>query len=171
MLRGGKYDARRVRSLSAPYNYAADFALRPRPALGLAAALLAALALSACGGSKGVSDEIAAEYQDGAQIFSERCGGCHTMAIAGTQGSGNRSLRAQGPNLDGRVTTADDALRAIQNGGFSGAIMPQNIVVGEDAEKVAAFIGEYSGGAVEEPARPAPEPIEIEPEATTSSSE
>ena len=36
-------------------------------------------------------------------------------------------------------------LFAIQNGGFSGAIMPANIVVGDDAEAVADFLAEYSG--------------------------
>jgi hypothetical protein len=39
----------------------------------------------------------------------------------------------------------DDALYAIRNGGFSGAIMPANIVVGEDADAVAEFLAEYSG--------------------------
>ena len=34
---------------------------------------------------------------------------------------------------------------AIRNGGFSGAIMPANIVVGDDADKVAEFLAEYSG--------------------------
>ncbi len=37
-------------------------------------------------------------------------------------------------------------LFAIRNGGFSGAIMPANIVVGEDAEKIADFLSKYSGG-------------------------
>ena len=36
-------------------------------------------------------------------------------------------------------------LYAIRNGGFSGAIMPQNIVVGEDAEAVAEFVAKYAG--------------------------
>ena len=31
-----------------------------------------------------------------------------------------------------RVESYDEALFAIRNGGFSGAIMPQNIVVGEE---------------------------------------
>ena len=38
-------------------------------------------------------------------------------------------------------------LYAIQNGGFSGAIMPQNIVVGAQAEAVAQFVATYSGRA------------------------
>jgi hypothetical protein len=36
-------------------------------------------------------------------------------------------------------------LYAIQNGGFSGAIMPQNIVVGKEAEDVARFVATYAG--------------------------
>ena len=36
-------------------------------------------------------------------------------------------------------------LYAIRNGGFSSGPMPQNIVVGEDAEAVADFIAKYSG--------------------------
>ena len=82
---------------------------------------------------------------EGAVLFAERCGGCHTLEAAGTQGTGNRGLRVQGPNLDGRKETYADALFAIRNGGFSGAIMPQNIVVGEEAEAVARFVAKYSG--------------------------
>ena len=36
-------------------------------------------------------------------------------------------------------------LYAIRNGGFSGAVMPANIVMGQDAEDVADFLSEYSG--------------------------
>ena len=36
-------------------------------------------------------------------------------------------------------------LFAIRNGGFSGGIMPANVVVGEDAEAVADFLSKYSG--------------------------
>jgi hypothetical protein len=39
----------------------------------------------------------------------------------------------------------DDALFAIRNGGFSGAIMPANIVVGRNAQLVAEFLDRYSG--------------------------
>ena len=44
-----------------------------------------------------------------------------------------------------RRETKDQVLYAIRNGGFSGAIMPQNIVVGDDAEAVAEFVAEYAG--------------------------
>jgi hypothetical protein len=36
-------------------------------------------------------------------------------------------------------------LYAIENGGFSGAYMPQNIVVGQDAKDVANFVATYAG--------------------------
>jgi len=36
-------------------------------------------------------------------------------------------------------------LYAIRNGGFSGAIMPENIVLGENAHAVANFLAAYSG--------------------------
>jgi hypothetical protein len=51
----------------------------------------------------------------------------------------------QGPNLNQRPETKESVLYAIRNGGYSGAIMPQNIVVGEEAEKVASFVAEYAG--------------------------
>ncbi len=34
-------------------------------------------------------------------------------------------------------------LYAIENGGFSGAYMPQNVVVGKQAQEVAAFVARY----------------------------
>ena len=85
------------------------------------------------------------KVQEGAVLFAERCSGCHTLKAAGTQGTANRSQRTQGPNLDQRKETYEDAIYAIRNGGFSGAIMPQNIVVGDEAETVARFVEEYSG--------------------------
>jgi mono/diheme cytochrome c family protein len=114
-----------------------------------------ALTLGACG-TEGVdtSSDDSAEVQRGGELFAERCGGCHTLEPAGTQGSGGRTQRVQGPNFDQRVESYEDALFAIQNGGFSGAIMPQNIVVGDDAVAVAKFLEEYSGGDVDDPPRP-----------------
>jgi mono/diheme cytochrome c family protein len=126
-----------------------------RPALAIATALLAALALAACGfGEEGIAVSTDDPDYNGAVIFATRCSGCHTLSAAGTQGTGNRSVRAQGPNLDERTETYDDALFAIQNGGFSGAIMPQNIVVGDEAEALARFVAKYAGDEAEESPRP-----------------
>jgi mono/diheme cytochrome c family protein len=124
-----------------------------RGALVLIAVAAAAIA-SGCG-SEGVELSSSDPDHEGAVIFAERCSGCHTLSTAGTQGSANRSQRTQGPDFDQRRETVDDVLFAIRNGGFSGAIMPQNIVVGEDAEKVAEFLAKYSGQDVEEQPRPA----------------
>jgi mono/diheme cytochrome c family protein len=126
-----------------------------RPALVTALAAAAALGLLACGfGEQEISVSKDDPTYHGAVLFSTHCSGCHTLAAAGTQGTGNRGERTQGPNLDQRTETYDDALFAIRNGGFSGAIMPQNIVVGEEAEEVARFVAEYAGDEAEESARP-----------------
>ena len=122
--------------------------MRPNLIVIPVAAVLA-IGLGACG-----TESISVPEDDpthaGAVLFSERCGGCHTIGAAGTQGSGNRNLRNQGPDFDQRVVGYADALFAIRNGGFSGAIMPQNIVVGDDADKVARFVEQYSGSDVED---------------------
>ena len=126
-----------------------------RPVLVIAVAALAALALAACGfGEEGISVSKDDPNYNGAVLFSTHCSGCHTLSAAGTQGSGNRSARTQGPNLDQRTETYEDALFAIQNGGFSGAIMPQNIVVGDEAEALARFVAKYAGSEAGEPPRP-----------------
>ncbi len=126
-----------------------------RPALITALAVISALGLAACGfGEAKVTVSEDDPGYNGAVLFSTHCSGCHTMTAAGSQGSGNRAARTQGPNLDQRTETYDDALYAIQNGGFSGAIMPQNIVVGQEAEEVARFVAKYAGDEAESSPRP-----------------
>jgi mono/diheme cytochrome c family protein len=126
-----------------------------RPALIIAMVLAAALGLSACGfGEEKISVSQDDPDHNGAVLFASHCSGCHTLSAAGTQGSGNRGERTQGPNLDQRTETVEDALYAIQNGGFSGAIMPQNIVVGDEADEVAKFVAKYAGSEAEESPRP-----------------
>jgi mono/diheme cytochrome c family protein len=115
----------------------------------------AALGLSACGfGEQGVSVSQNDPNHNGAVLFATHCSGCHALSAAGTQGTGNRGERTQGPNLNQRTETYEDALFAIQNGGFSGAIMPQNIVVGHEAEAVARFVEKYAGTEAETSPRP-----------------
>jgi mono/diheme cytochrome c family protein len=126
-----------------------------RPALIIAMVLAAVLGLSACGfGEEKISVSQDDPDHNGAVLFATHCSGCHTLAAAGTQGSGNRGERTQGPNLDQRTESVEDALYAIQNGGFSGAIMPQNIVVGDEADEVAEFVAKYAGSEAEESPRP-----------------
>ena len=114
----------------------------------LAALVLAGALLSGCQTEKIDVDSTADKR--GADLFNERCGGCHTLQAASSQGSKPEGQvsggeRTNGPNFDTRKVQRDDVLFAIRNGGFSGAIMPANIVVGEEAEEVAAFLEKYSG--------------------------
>jgi mono/diheme cytochrome c family protein len=116
---------------------------------------VAALAVAAGCGTQGIQVPDNDPTHAGAEIFAQRCSGCHTLTPAGTEGSSNRSERVQGPDLDQRNETMADVIYAIRNGGFSGAIMPQNIVVGADAQKVAAFVAKYAGEDVTEQPAPA----------------
>jgi mono/diheme cytochrome c family protein len=111
--------------------------------------IAAGLAATACG-SEGISLKSGSsqQVQHGADLFSERCAGCHTLDVAGTQGGATRvhdRERTDGPNFNVRPETSDSVLYAVRNGGFSGAIMPENIVVGKDAQAVAAFVSKYAG--------------------------
>ena len=115
----------------------------------LVAALIAGALLTGCQ-TEEIEVDSAADEQ-GAQLFNERCSGCHTLDAASAEGSkpeGQTSggERTNGPNFNTRKVAKDDVLFAIRNGGFSGAIMPANIVVGEQAEAVADFLDKYSGG-------------------------
>jgi hypothetical protein len=84
-----------------------------------------------------------------ALLFSQRCSGCHTLSYAGARGSASNVRTAQavnGPNFNVRCERpVTRVLYAIQNGGFSGAYMPQNVVVGQDAVNVANFVSTYAG--------------------------
>jgi cytochrome c551 len=119
-----------------------------RPIASIAAAA-AALLLAACGGEISVSEDNQ-QARRGAELFYERCSGCHSLDQANARGSKppgqlQGGERTNGPNFNVRGVSRDDALFAIRNGGFSGAIMPANIVTGEDAEAVADFLAEYAG--------------------------
>jgi mono/diheme cytochrome c family protein len=133
---------------------------RPIPKHATTLLLTVALAggVSACGQqSIDLEAGASANVQDGAQIFNDKCSGCHTLEASGSQGSAyevNDRERVDGPNFNTRPQDKEDVLYAIRNGGFSGAIMPENIVVGDDAEKVAEFLEEYAGNLASTPASP-----------------
>jgi cytochrome c551 len=129
------------------YIFRRRMTLSAKIAAPLAALLLAALALSACG-SQGVSVAKSSSYYRGAVLFREHCSGCHTLSSVGAQGSATSikdRIRVNGPNFNIRKENVEQVLYAIRNGGFSGAIMPENIVVGDDAKAIAQFLAHYSG--------------------------
>jgi mono/diheme cytochrome c family protein len=111
--------------------------------------VVAALLAVGCGSQqidldKGESQEVG----NGAALFSEHCSGCHSLDMVGAEGS---SISAQdkehtdGPNFNDRREDVNSVLYAIRNGGFSGAIMPENIVTGQEAQDVAEFVAKYAG--------------------------
>ncbi len=85
-----------------------------------------------------------------AESFNQHCSGCHSLKPANSYGSKPQGQlkpgeRTNGPNFNQRKVNRDDALYAIRNGGFSGAIMPANIVTGREADELAAYLAKYSG--------------------------
>ncbi len=81
---------------------------------------------------------------------STRTAPAATASTSSARYGSNTSVKTReikdGPNFNDRTETEEEVLYAIRNGGFSSGPMPQNIVTGEEAEKVAAFVAEYSGG-------------------------
>ena len=127
----------------------------------LAACLAASAALATgCGDHKiRVSKNDSTSVRHGATLFNQRCSGCHSLEAADAFGSKTPGQikggeRTDGPNFNVRKETRQDVLYAIRNGGFSGAIMPENIVTGPSAQAVAQFLAKYSGSAAKNPPAP-----------------
>jgi mono/diheme cytochrome c family protein len=134
----------------------------------LLAIVPAAVAASGCGSGGGALQggvKIAKSdpLYEGAKIFNQRCGGCHTLEAAGTEGSAtqiNSREYKDGPNFNVRKEEYPDVLYAIRNGGFSSGPMPQNIVTGRQAELVACFLATNSGKQAARLPTPGKAPVE-----------
>jgi mono/diheme cytochrome c family protein len=126
--------------------------MKPARLLCLAALVPATLA-AGCGGG-GVADLASqGEPATGAQLFAANCAGCHTLDDVVARGSSTDirdQERVDGPNFNTRPEEVEEILYAIRNGGFSGAIMPENIVVGEEAQKVAEYLAANAGKQAQE---------------------
>ena len=131
-----------------------------RAALAVVCLVALAAGVTACGEQKielNAKRGDSSDMKRGAELFAARCSGCHTLAAATAEGSATGikyKERTDGPNFDQRREQVDQVLYAIRNGGFSGAIMPQNIVVGKDAQDVAEFVARYAGTKVDRPQSP-----------------
>jgi mono/diheme cytochrome c family protein len=145
--------------------------VRLRGLVAACAALLAVLAATGCG-TTGLAEAGAGDTGAGKELFKAKCASCHTLADAGTGGT-------IGPNLDDafRQARADGlgeaTIQAVVRGQISYSIeepptglpgMPADLVTGDDADSVAAYVasvaalpvrsqpgettaGETSGGA------------------------
>jgi cytochrome c551 len=111
------------------------------------AVIAVAVGLTSCG-TQGIQLAKSSPNYHGAVLFLDHCSGCHTLATVGAEGSASSikdRLRTNGPNFNFRKENPGQVLYAIRNGGFSGAIMPENILVGQAAREVAQFLAKYSG--------------------------
>ncbi|HEX4364529.1 MAG TPA: c-type cytochrome [Solirubrobacteraceae bacterium] len=114
----------------------------------VAVCVAAAAVLCAGCGSSAIKISKSDPNHTGAVLFVERCGACHTLYAAGTQGSATKVTdkeNVDGPNFDQRHEKVADIVYAIENGGFSGAIMPENIATGKQALDIAKFVAKYAG--------------------------
>lgn len=76
----------------------------------------------------------------GQKLFASTCGGCHTLAAAGTTGS-------VGPNLGQLKPNQALVLSAIKNGGAGSGAMPKNLVAGAKADEIAQFVAKAAAGS------------------------
>jgi mono/diheme cytochrome c family protein len=110
-----------------------------------AAVLACAAALLAAGcGTGGITK--GGDPAQGGSLFVAKCGSCHTLAAANTKGT-------VGPNLDDAF--ASDRLQGYKDSTIeqvvrdqiliAGGRMPANLVRGEDAKAVAAYVAACAG--------------------------
>lgn len=115
---------------------------RPKSMAAVAAVVLSAVSLSACGAAK------EADTANGKDLFIKNCGSCHTMEDAGTKGT-------IGPNLDDAFQAKHEGFKVSTFQGvvrywikapdpLSEPAMPANILTGQDAEDVAAYVAVHS---------------------------
>jgi mono/diheme cytochrome c family protein len=109
----------------------------------LVACALSAVLATGCGGGDdegGGGTEPAGggggSAASGEALFKERCGSCHTLAAAGTNGS-------VGPNLD---DLAPDAARVEQAIERAPGAMPENLAEGDERQAIAEYVAGAAGG-------------------------
>lgn len=106
----------------------------------LAAGAVAVAALSGCSAKDGGGN---ADLVAGKKLFVQKCGSCHVLNRAGTKG-------VTGPNLDHAFRDpvsegfGTSAIRGMVRQQIAlarrGGIMPQNLVKGQQAQDVAAYV-------------------------------
>ena len=122
-----------------------------RVVAGVVLAVATALLATACGtGGKAVAK---VDQQNGQKLFQSKCAGCHTLAAAGASGT-------VGPSLD--AAFASDRQQGFEQSTIQNIVldqirlaslpMPANLVTGQDAQDVAAYVAATAGqGGAEAP--------------------
>jgi mono/diheme cytochrome c family protein len=121
-----------------------------RTLLGAPAALAVAAALLAL---PGCDLQENADLDNGRTMFVEKCGTCHAFKEAGTQAEVGPDLDAafaaaretgmDHDTIEGVVESQIDNPRETEED--SPAYMPADLVTGDDAKDVAAYVAEYAG--------------------------
>jgi cbb3-type cytochrome c oxidase subunit III len=130
-----------------------------RPLLAALGGVGVAIVLAACG-TGGIATG-AANQENGKKLFlgKGQCAGCHTLAAAGSSSTIGPNLddafaqaRADGYKESAILNIVHDQIRfpgqyptAQNNPAFLQANMPANLVKGQDAEDVAAFVAANAG--------------------------
>jgi cbb3-type cytochrome c oxidase subunit III len=113
--------------------------------------------LAACG-TGGIASG-AADQENGKKLFQEKCTGCHALAAAGSSSTLGPNLddafaqaRADGYKESAILNIVHDQIRfpgnyptAADNPNYLKVNMPANLVKGQDAEDVAAFVAANAG--------------------------
>ena len=82
---------------------------------------------------------LTAQEREGRQVFNERCVQCHQLAAS-------NGVQRVGPDLDELRPPKELTLDAIAKGRARGnGQMPAQVVVGEEAEAVAAYVARVAG--------------------------
>ncbi len=106
-----------------------------------------ALALTVAGcGTGGIAKKSGNDLAAGKTLFVQKCGSCHTLADAGTTGK-------VGPDLDEafmydrKQGFAESSIQnvVLEQIRIAELPMPANLVTGQDAENVAAYVASVAG--------------------------
>ena len=111
---------------------------------------LAALGVAGCGGDDEVTGMDGANTGSGKELFVQNCASCHTLADAGT-------VANVGPNLDTALGFSckqgfDETTRfsvVLGQIDLAAPPMPADIVTGQDAVDVAAYVAGVAGKDIE----------------------
>jgi plastocyanin len=111
-------------------------------------ALTAGLAVAAAALAAGCGREESPDVVKGKELFVQKCGSCHQLKRANTQG-------IQGPNLDQafgparRAGIGKETVEGVVRDQIAlvrrGSIMPRNLVRGDNASDVAAYVAMVAG--------------------------
>ena len=123
---------------------------------GRRAALLALVLAAMSGPAAGCGRDEAPDLVNGKRLFTGegKCGSCHILARAGTGGT-------IGPNLDQAFLasrragfgeqTIEEVVRNQIDETLNNSLMPEDLVVGQDARDVAAYVAQAAGKPGEDP--------------------